>query len=83
MYYHQCGSQVEKILMSGRMRIAKIVKKIFIVASTVSFDPSQKLLPIRITTSIPPPYLKTRMLAKLKSEKGKDKLNDGNYEKGM
>ena len=59
-YYHHCGSQVEKILMSGRMRIAKNFKNFFIVASTVSFDPSQKSLLILITTLILTPSLKTR-----------------------
>ena len=58
--YRTYGGQGEKILMSGRMRIAKIVKINFIIASTISFDPFQKLLPIPITTSILPLSQKTR-----------------------
>ena len=49
--YLQCGGQGEKILMRGRMRISKIVKNNFIVASAISFYPSPKSLPIPI---IPP-----------------------------
>ena len=53
-YFHHCGCQVEQKFMIGRMRIAKIIKFKFIIASTISFDPSQKSLLILITTLILP-----------------------------
>ena len=40
-----CGGHGEKILMSGKMRIAKIVKNNFIIASAISFDPVPKISP--------------------------------------
>ena len=55
-----CGGQGEKIQMSGRMRISKIVKINFIIAFDISFDPSKKSIPIPITTLILPPSPKTR-----------------------
>ena len=60
-YYRHCGGQGEKILMIGKMRITKIIKINFIIASAISLDPSQKSLPIPIANPILPLSLKTRI----------------------
>ena len=59
--YHYCGGQGEKTLMIERRMISKIVKENFIIASAISFDPSQKSFLIPITTPIPLQFPKRRI----------------------
>ena len=62
-----CTGEGEKILMSEMMRISKINKINFIIASDISFDPSQKSFPITITTPILLPSPKTRIDCSIRS----------------
>ena len=58
--YH-CGGQDEKIPIIGRMRISKIIKTNFTVASSISSYPYPKYLLIPITTLILPKFPKTQI----------------------